>query len=185
VYLNRIDQLRTIEWGKEYLWDIQFPSAPSPFNNWFPASNVEFPTATLKSKTFTGALSEYSIPIGTGEHKITITFLDDINHTLLDWLTAWINTTVVNIEGHAYVKTLDEAKNKVFIARLGNDRNALSVGGVAYIEGFWVYPEGSPVFKGGSDSKPFTYSQDFVIIGELNSRPYIDNMLSKGFLKRE
>jgi len=184
MYLNRIEQLRDrVEWGKEWLWDIQFPSAPDPFNRWFPAIDVEFPTATLKSKTFNGALSEYSIPYGTGEHKLSITFYDDINHTLLDWLTAWINTTVVDVEGHAYVKTLDEAKDSVFIARLDNRRNALSVGGTAYEEGFWVYPEGSPIFKGGSNSKPTIYSHDFVIVGDI-SRPYIDNMISKGFLKR-
>lgn len=184
MFLYDVRQIKEIEFAKEWLWDIRFPKAPKPFNEWFPATDVSFPVATVKSKTFSVFLSEYSIPEKTGEHKMTIGFLDDIKHTLLDWITAWMHLIVNISEKKGCVQTLQEAKKEVYIARLNSKRELLQVGKVPYIEGYWVYPEGSPTFVGGSESRPLTYSVDFVIVGEISSRPYIENMIEKGFLSR-
>jgi hypothetical protein len=183
MYLNNVKQLSKIEWGKEWLWDIKFPDAPSPFNNWFPATDVTIPTATLKSKTFVIHMSEYSIPERTGEHKLSISFVDDINHTLLDWITAWINGIVDNTQGHGYVLTLQEAMKQVFITRLNTNREPILIGGVPYEDVYWVYPEGTPRFKGGGGSKSLAYEQDFVIVGDTGLK-YITNMQNKGILPK-
>jgi len=50
-FLASIDQIRSVEWGKKYLWDIQFPDAPAPFDVFFPAADLDETPAVLESYT--------------------------------------------------------------------------------------------------------------------------------------
>src|SRR5690606_27617885 len=86
-----IQQLRTIEWGKNYLWAVRFiePKPPSPFNDFFPASSIELPQAVLDTFGFNLDQSTYKIPKNTSAKDISITFYDDDKSVLSRWIEEW------------------------------------------------------------------------------------------------
>jgi hypothetical protein len=181
----------SIEWSREHLWDIKFPDpngAPAPFNRWFPATNVFVPMAILKSKTFEGPLSEYSIPIKTEEKRMSVTFFDDTTHKLLDWITYWMNSTfgstlVSSTSGYfitSYVKTLEKITRRIDISRLDSNKSEIILSnGDVYVDSYLVYPEDVIGFKGGNEPKPNSYAVRFVIAGIIKQN-FIINMLGRG-----
>ena len=183
MYVTGVEQLRSIEWGRDWLWDIKFPAAPAPFNTWFPASDISFPTAIVSSYKIRGYSREYSAPEGSGEPSLSLTFFDDANQTLVDWFTFWMRS--INSDLYGYALTLDDAVREVDIARLNPDRSLIKVGDSVYEEKYWVYPDGKLEFKGGSANKGKMYSLDFVIVGSLIAeiqKPYLLNMQKKGII---
>jgi hypothetical protein len=180
-------QIRQISWSRSYLWDIRFPSAPAPFKDWFPATDVSVEMGVLVSKEFTFFSTDCSIPIGTKEKSLNITFIDDAVHTLIDWVTFWMNTIVspVSIKGNNFlidsgVLTLEQAVKEINIIRLNSKRNPINVGNEEYIDKYKVYPTGTIKFIGDSDSKVNSYQVNFVIAEIIGIQPYITNMFSKG-----
>jgi len=158
-FLNGIDSVRAVEWGRTYLWDIQFqdPTIPSPFNTWFPAKEVEEELAKLNSHTFTSGISTYKIPQNTETLNVKITFYDNSDYDLLNWLENWINT--ISLNGGFYVATLSTAAKFLQIIKMDNERNTIDT------SSYWVYPEGTLTYMGNSESGAITYSMNFVIVG--------------------
>lgn len=191
MYLKNVNEMVSIEWSREHLWDIKFPDpngAPAPFNRWFPSSYVSVPMGAVKSKTFEGPLSEYSIPIKTEEKTMSITFFDDTNHTLLDWITYWMNSIfgrnlVSSISAYfvtSYVETLDRTTKRVDISRLNSNKEEIIISGDSpYVDSYLVYPEDVIGFKGGSEAKPNSYTVKFIIAGIIQQN-YVINMLGRG-----
>jgi len=143
-FLNRVRDLRgsggsatapgqAIQWGQTFLWDLKFEDAPAPFNEWFPAADVEENIYTLESLTIQGFMSTYKVPKSTTVFDLKVTFYDDENHVLLDWLAEWVNGVMLG-SGN-YVATLQESCRIVSLARLNSLREAIGV------TTFWVYPE--------------------------------------------
>ncbi len=60
-YLKSINQIRVIEWGRTYLWDVRIPDAPPPFKQWFPAIDISVTS---------GNVSSHEIPIGNNNIKL-------------------------------------------------------------------------------------------------------------------
>jgi len=185
-----LDQVRKIEWSKSYLWDIKFPTAPAPFNDWFPATNVTNDMGSLKSENFDIFTTNFSIPTKTSERSLSITFVDDAKHTLLDWITFWMHSIVSSfaITGNGFafesgVLTLEQAVKQVDITRLTTRRSPIRVGNTSYTESYKVYPEGIIQFTGDSDGKVNTYTVKFIIAEVIGIPPYITNMLSKGITR--
>lgn len=160
------DQVRQIEWSRSYLWDVKFYDAPAPFNTWFPATDVSIDEGVLESKSFDIFVTSFSIPTRTKEKVLSLTFVDDANHTLIDWITAWM-ALIVNDSG---VLTLEQAKKKIDITRLNNKRKPIKVGSTSYVESYGVYPEGTIQFLGGSDdAKVNSYQVKFnIVIGRAH-----------------
>jgi len=181
MYLNTQDQVRNINWSRNYLWDIRFPDAPAPFNNWFPATDVTIDMGVITSESFEIFTTNFSLPIRTAERTMSITFIDDARHTLVDWLTYWMASIVSHGDNvPSGVQTLESAVKSVYIARLDNRHNALIVGNIVYIEAYGVYPDGKIQFLGSSDNGGVnSYTQNF-IIAEVREQPWIENMRSKG-----
>ncbi len=156
-YLNSIDQLRTVEWGRSYLWDIRFPDAPAPFNNWFPAVDVEENTATLNSQEFNAAWTTFRIPYNTSSFDLRITFMDDVNHTLRLWIEKWINEEILS--GGKGTKPIAEITKPVEITKLSLDKEVID------LKRYLVYPEGGIYFTGNSNADALVYSVTFIIAG--------------------
>jgi hypothetical protein len=192
MFLTHVDQMVGIEWSREHLWDIKFgpgsSSPPVPFDQWFPASDVSYPTGIVELKTFDGPLSEFSIPIKTRERQLSITFFDDFEHVLLDWFTWWMNSMFGNTMAStsseyltpSYVQTLDQVTKQVFISRLNSQRKEITLNsGNVYIDSFKVFPTDVIGFKGGSDAKPNVYTVKFVIAAIIKQN-YVSNMIKQG-----
>jgi len=163
-FLNSIEQLRQVEWGRKYLWDIKFEKAPVPFNEFFPAVDVEEDKAVLETFTIEEFMEVFEVPLKSGIKAIRITFLDDANNTLVDWLSDWINRSILNNGKH--ISTLEKSVKQVTLLKLNSRRESLSGQEMSY----WVIPKGQITYNGSSSSDPQTYSVTFVIVGQISDR---------------
>lgn len=160
-FLNDIEQLRKVTWGTRYLWDIRFadPTIPSPFNEWFPAVDVEEEVASLESYQFDTPQDVHKVPMTSNSLNMRVTFLDNENMVLFKWLQNWKNTIILN--GGKYISTVSTAAKQVTILKLNHQR--VIVAETTY----FVYPEGVLAFTGDSSSDAVTYPVNFVIVGKL------------------
>lgn len=174
-FLNNVDQLRKFEFARKYLWDIRFPTAPEPFNEFFPAVDIDETKANLELRQFRRFLTEFRVPKKSGIRQLRITFQDDSNNTLVDWLTDWINRLILNRtqDGNmGYVATVDKAVKQVQISKLDSQRQDLT----GQVKTYWIIPEGEIVDNRSSSSDAQTYSVNFIILGQVEAdREFPDN----------
>ncbi|HEC63784.1 MAG TPA: hypothetical protein ENI23_00655 [bacterium] len=164
-FLNDINVLRNISWGRSYLWDMKFEgptnrpqdAPPSPFNEFFPATEYSEPRAILDHYEFAAFMSTYSVPKSTKQFELSITFPDDQANTLSNWLTDWIN--IIILGNGLFVATLETAYRQLIVHKLNNQREAISR------ETHLVIPKGEHVYQGKSESGLHLYQQSFIKVG--------------------
>ena len=157
-FLKNIENLRAIDWGQKFLWDVKFPDAPFPFNDFFPASSVKEDLALIETFEFERYLTRFAIPKGTGLRKLSISFFDDNNYSLQTWIKNWMNKTILN-QNYA-IATLKTAVKDVIIVRQERTRKD-DVISVAYS----VFPFGLFSLDADSSSELIEYTVDFYIVG--------------------
>lgn len=162
VFLDNLDVVREVEWARSYLWDVKLEGLPAPFSNWFPAQSVELPYANIISHSFEHFISSYSVPKAMEDEALSITFYDDAKFSIADFITKWINTTILN-DGKAVSTLMDEGVCKnLFISRLTPERQKDKL----FL--FLVYPEGPLVHNfesGGGEALLTTVS--FKVVGHV------------------
>lgn len=162
-YLERQSQIRQIAWARTDLWDIRFPDdgdrlgAPPPFDQWFPATDVEENILTLETMVIQGPFTTFEIPFGSSVFTLNVTFYDDQNHTLLNWLDEWVNKVILG-DGQ-YVLTLSESVKRVMVAKLNARKDIVKE--TSYL----VFPKGAVNFHGTSQGEALQYSVPFIIAG--------------------
>lgn len=163
MFLKGVENLKTVEWAKSYLWDIKFENGPEhiEFDDWFPAIDVEEPLTQLETYQITGFLSNYFVPKSTAAFELRITFYDDYLHTVKEWLREWVNDIILG--NGEYVATLgDEGVVKlVHIEKLSPQREQISM------KSYWVYPTGQMMFHGDSNSGLVTNVQSFIVVSKI------------------
>lgn len=177
-----IGKLRTIEWGKNYLWAIRFisPKCPKPFDDFFPAQSIDVGLATIESRNFDQGQTSYKIPKNSNARNISITFYDDDRATLLRWMTEWVEIDILNDgryvsclnDNHSIEKERtvgsEELGNVVWPVReiefmlLNNDLEEIQ-GTKRFLS---IYPEGDINFAGSSGSEANIFTISFAIVGE-------------------
>jgi len=173
-FLRNIELLRRVQWSQSYLWDVRIVDkpfgglladddpalkVPKPFDEWFPAQDVEDGVADLESLTIEAAQANFKIPRSSVQQLVKLTFLDDANHQLLSFFENWIETTILN-DGDS-VATLKESVKILQLVKLDTQRNIIE----PLVRTYWVYPEGNLVFHGSSDTQPNSYSVSLVKVG--------------------
>jgi hypothetical protein len=161
-FLNGIEQIRSVEWGATYLWDVKFPDAPPPFDSWFPAVDLKEDLAKLSTYDFEAYIHKFSIPQSTSVKEIHLTFLDDAKQTLSSWIDFWINQTILN--GGQSVSSLETSLKLIQILKLNRQREQVS--SLTYA----VFPEGNITFSGSSDTGPLQYSVTFKVAGIIGQK---------------
>ena len=165
-----IGQLRSIEWGKKFLWDIKFVdpqdhiSGPNParglgkkFQDFFPASDVRENIGTMTSYEWQIYMSTFKTPRQTSLFDLDVTFFDDATDTLLNWIDDWINITILN--GGQFLTPLEECVRLLQVRKLNGRRETISE------NSYWVFPEGPISYLGSSSSDPKQYFLKFIIAG--------------------
>ncbi len=159
VFLKDLEQIRAVEWGKRYLWDIKFedPDIVAPFDSWFPAQDVEQQLANITTFQFDGFLSTYQIPQKNQAREIRLTFIDDAAFTLESFFEVWIRETIFNLENH--VATLSECVKLVSIVKTNSAKEAVKT------TSYWVFPSGPLIYTGASSADNVIYSMPCIIAG--------------------
>lgn len=159
-FLTSLHQMRNIEFGKSYLWDIRFPDVPAPFNEWFPATEVEDDVASIESFEVEAFDTTIKVPQKTSSKSLRITFVDDVNLTLLKFFKSWMKNEILNEnQTTRYTSTLEESVKRIIIQKLDAAKNPVSE--ITY----WVYPEEQLTFSGDSESGSRIYTMSFVKAG--------------------
>jgi len=136
-FLENQDQVRSIQWGKEYQWDVRFPDAPSPFDKWFPAIDIGEEIAKLETYAFTLYNTSYEIPSHTSLHEVTMTFMDNEKKVLAKWFETWINEEILNLNTTRRVAPLARCVKQIQIQTLDSAKNDIDN------RSYWVFPKGS------------------------------------------
>ena len=158
-FLKDLRQLREIEWKKSHSWTVKFPDAPSPFEKWFPASDITIDKYIHSPLAIQTATSEFQIPRGSGLRNIRMTFYDDENNTLLRWFTSWVNGDILN-DGE-YVTSIDQSVRELDLQKLGREKEILET------SRFWVFPVDTLPESYTSESSIVQYEVSFYIAKEL------------------
>lgn len=151
------------DWGALHLWDVQFPTAPAPFDEWFPATDIEENVFTLETEALEFYMSTFELPKSTTLFDLKITYIDDIHRTLLFWVANWINSEILNGDkgglGGYRISPIRECCKPVNIMRLNKQKEM--IGQATY----WVFPKGAGYFNGSSEPEPATNELEMVIAG--------------------
>ena len=163
-YLQNLAALRTqnLEWGKSFNWDMLIPSAPAPFNRWFPAIESDRTIGNVLSQDVQVGSQGFKLPNGKSPTEIRLTFHDNEEAVLEQWLDEWINGTpgVDNtglVDRNGAVATLSEAVRDFHFAQLNNRRQLVR----SVI--MWVYPDGTYNSVRDSQSNIITHVCTFTI----------------------
>jgi hypothetical protein len=197
-----IGQLRNIEYGKNFLWEISFKNnpfaPPKPFNDFFPAIDVNLDVAVLQNFQYEQYMSTYEVPHKTGLRNMSITFNDDEASTLLRYFSDWMNIDILN-HGH-FISALQDDHNIVEINNpdiagfdsFGNKRIVYPIRNISlkmltssrnksYIKSFDVIPNSTLSLRRDQTSTAVSYTMGFTIIREAdtaNADPtsFLDNL---------
>lgn len=158
VFLNNFNQLRQIQWGKNYDWDVKIDDAPHPFNDWFPATSIEINEGDGIPFTYMPARKDYKVPLMSTSGSINITYNDDENNTLFNWVNDWYAQIYRQIGG---ILTLEESVKKITILQLNSLKEILST------NSYHVFPYNSNNYRGSSEPELVNYSLSFSIAGKF------------------
>jgi len=170
-FLNSQAQIRSVEWGMTHLWDCRFDGAPAPFDQWFPAQDVEEPVFQVETQIIEGGNSTFEIPKGTASRELQITFYENEARALAEWFNAWVNyvifgdlqSAVANSIGFGfrsfYTATLEDVARRLDLLKLDSRREPVKR--ASYL----VFPKGQMTDRMTSVSDPIQYSVPFVIVG--------------------
>jgi len=158
-FLRDIHKIEEVTWDDGARWDIRIPDAPPPFNNWFPAAQVEVPEVTAINHTFEAGQMSFSIPKNLDQRSLVITFYDAVDRVLVDWLVKWIWEEIHN-KGRGVTPVLDSVK-AVEIVHLDEDFKPFEH------RRFEVIPSGTLSTTLVSTPDPQLRSLEFNIINEV------------------
>lgn len=205
-----IGQLRNVEYAKKYLWEVSFGGngehvlpPPSPFTNFFPATDIDMDEATLDSYKYEQYMSTYEIPHKTSSRYLNLTFNDNEDNVIFKWLSDWINIDILNF-GHFMSALLDDH----MIVDPQDPRNALRYGTDTFGEmrrvvplrqvkisllssnrtkvltrTFLVFPVGKLPFNGNQASQAQSYTMSFAIVREVHEKVQADKASALDNLK--
>lgn len=176
-----IEAIRNTEWGKKYLWAVRFsrPTPPSPFERYFPASDIEINDGEIEQLVFEQGQGSYKAPSKSTTRSLSITFYDDSRATLHKWMRDWIKLDILNndqfmscmLDDHAPVATrlVEFAEgNRVWPTReiefFRLDENWEPVVGTE--RRLTIYPESALQLDGSSQSELNVINLTFAIVGE-------------------
>lgn len=182
-----IGQLRNIEYGKNYLWEVSFKGSsyppPRPFEDFFPAIDIDIDGAILENYTYEQYMSTYEVPHKTGIKGITLTFNDDDENTLYRYFNDWMNIDILNHgyfisalqDDHPIVSDKSPTENgldsfgqrrivypirTISVALLNAARNK------TYIRSYDVIPKGTLKLSRDQNSSATAYTMGFTIVRE-------------------
>jgi len=148
----------------------------------FPCVDVDETQATLQTLSADVYGTTLRVPQRGELTTLKVTFIDDAENTLFKFFRDWIALDILN--GGEYVSPIEECVKAIELRKMkyasiadygatigaaigvndGADSNPITE-----VTRYWVFPEGSITYNGGSTSDVNTYSIDLVAAGEFNT----------------
>ena len=161
-----MEQVRGVNWGSTSKWDILIPDAPPlKANNggtidFFPATDVSFDSVSLESFSTEYGSIEVSVPKTIKLPDLKVTFDDDINNTLFEWFTKWIDYIYNNADG---IRTLNEpgVVRTVILMTTDHRRNPIKT------KKLRVYPDSGLSEELNSTASAKSYTINFKVVGAM------------------
>lgn len=88
-----LKQIASVDWGNTIQWHFEFEQkyAPSaPFDKFVPAQTIEMPHGSVVDHTIEIGNHSANIPLGSEAEQMTVTFVDDVNDTMLRYFEQWM-----------------------------------------------------------------------------------------------
>lgn len=99
-----LDQINTIEFDSTHLWSIEFPDAPAPFNQWFPATSFDDDVYSIVTDQYDIGNEKFQQSTGLGLRSARIECFDADDARLFNWILKWVDTEMVKEHGMAYLE---------------------------------------------------------------------------------
>jgi len=149
------------DFARSYLWDIRIPEAPDPFQEWFPASDLDENLFGVDSGLVEFFNFSIQYPKKINLPKITLTMYDREDRVIYKWVRGWIANTMfhMNVAGSfPCVEVLEEVVKEMIVVKLTHDKKIIDL--VSY----WVYPE-AIADRNTSGNELSMYSVPFIVAG--------------------
>lgn len=150
---------KNIIWSKGFLWEVKFPEAPAPFNDWFPATSVHEPKYLLEGRPFEFANGTATILHKKSAEPIAIEFIEDAKLTLENWFVDWVDE-IFNGDGNGMLP-FEDAARELEIVKFDTMHKLLKR------TAYWVVPTESMFFEGGNDAEPITNNVTLIVAGKI------------------
>lgn len=158
-WLNHLNQVREIQWGRNHLWDIHIEGVPSPFNEWFPAKEVKWDPYETSTHDIDGTYRNFSIPISTSGSKLSISGIpDDEEGTIYNFFNGWYNEIYNHPDG---ILSLKESVKEIKLAKLNSMKE------VMWVKTFYAYPTGGNPWNRDGSAEVTELDYDFIIAGKV------------------
>ena len=97
-----METIRRINYDAQYLWTVNFEDnngfkPPSPFDDFFPASDLSLGIGTVNTHAIEMGQSAIRFPRNSAPQSIDITFYDDETRSLNRWMSDWVNLDLFNL----------------------------------------------------------------------------------------
>jgi hypothetical protein len=165
-----IEKLRSVEWGRSYLWEVVFPTAPPPYNEWFPATSVTENLWSVEMRPIELPYTTTEIPGSSSAFGFTLGYQDDANHTLTSWFEQWVNE--IMLPGDRPRLYVSEMVRPVMLLKYQPNHELLKTRN-SYSQ-YWVLPKGEQNFEGSNQSDGITMNVDMVIMGVISHTKDLD-----------
>lgn len=156
-FLKSLAQARGVSWAKSWQWDSQFPTAPSPFNGWFPATEAQRDISMVDTHSFVGFGDTHDIPFASRARSFNVVFTDDDQGTLQQWFDDWIELYMFG-----------RGQGTERLANIVRPCKLVKLDTTGSIKRYWsmqVYPVGDYTYGVSSESKFQSFMLSFRIAG--------------------
>ncbi len=142
-----LNQVNSVEFDSQHLWNIRIPDAPTPFDEFFPAINFDCDIYNITSQSYNLGNIQVSIPLGFTALTCRIEAYDADDGRLSNFLRRWTSEemlkTVGNYTGMNY---LEEYCKTIYVQKLNYQHELMRE------DEYIVSPEGS--FRDSGSNEP-------------------------------
>lgn len=192
-----IETLRSINYNAQYLWTVNFIGdngfgPPKPFDDFFPASDISFPSAISNNHVFEMAQSSFSVPKNSSMRSIDMTFYDDELMSLRKWMTDWIELDIYN--NGEYVSGINDSHKIIVKDSFNNSTRSVAptrhiriafldrFKSEALVYNYRIIPNGEVNITGSQNSDATVFNMKFDIVEEIG-RPKNGDTQTFGLVK--
>ena len=142
-----LNQVNSVEFDSAHLWDIRFPDAPAPFNEFFPCKTFDCDIYNIQSNSYNLGNIQVSIPAGFMTLTCRVDTYDAADGRLANFLRQWTSEEMLKKSGdYIGMNYLEEYCKTMYVRKLNYQHEIMRE------DEYTVSPEGS--FRDTGNEEP-------------------------------